>query len=289
MILDGKTRLLGVLGNPVSHTLSPVMQNALLQHLGINAVYLPFPCETAKLGDAIQGLRALGFVGANVTIPFKEALLQYVDALSPMSQFMGSVNTLYWENGKLMGTTTDAYGALNNLADFGHSVQGQHVALLGNGGASRALAFAILQQRPASLCILGRDASKLEKLCKELSNANLPLNADYGTLDSFASMSKRFTMLINGTSVGMAPQADAIPVDPTGLHAGMVVYDIVYSPAETLLLREAKQRDCPTVPGIGMLIHQGALSFEHWFPGAIKDRGQAIQIMRNAIEAFRKS
>lgn len=289
MIIDGKTKILGVFGNPVSHTLSPVMQNALLHHLGINATYLPFPCDPARLAEAVQGLRALGFVGANVTIPFKETMVHLVDDLTPIARFMGSVNTLFWENGKLMGTTTDAYGALNNLAEHGHQVEGQHIALLGNGGASRALAFALLQKSPASVTILGRDSQKLATLCSELESAGLTTSPRFATLDAFPTLASQFTMLINGTSVGMAPQTEAIPVEPGALHAGMVVYDIVYTPAETRLLREARLRGCATVPGIGMLIHQGALSFEHWFPDAIQDRKAAVAVMRQAIDAYRKA
>jgi shikimate dehydrogenase len=290
--INGKTKLLGVFGCPVSHSLSPVMHNALLDALGIDAVYLPLPCSPEQLPQAVAGFRALGFVGANVTIPFKEAMVHLVDELTPIAKFMGSVNTLFWKEGKLCGTTTDSYGALQNLAENGVSLQGRKVALLGNGGASRALAFALLDPaaavRPASVTLFGRDLNKVQALSADLRAVGLGSGPqlDFSTLDQFPERATEFDLLINGTSVGMAPHLEEIPVPPQALHGGMVVYDIVYTPAETRLLREAKAIGCKVVPGMGMLVHQGALSFANfWFPQY--STRVDTQIMRNAIEAFR--
>jgi shikimate dehydrogenase len=205
---------------------------------------------------------------------------------------MGSVNTLFWRDGKLWGTTSDPYGALKNLAEHGIDTSNRRIALLGNGGVARALAFALLSPpvlpecgTPNSVTLIGRNIDKLEALHGQLRKAGLGESPylDFDTFDHFTARSTDFDLLINGTSVGMAPHSDEIPVDPESLHPGLAVYDIVYTPADTRLLREAKLRGCKTIPGIGMLIHQGALSFSHWFP----NHKVSIEVMREAIERIR--
>ena len=142
-MIDGTTKLLGVMGWPVEHSLSPVMQNAAIRAAGINACYVPLPCPPGNLGRAVAGLRAVGFAGANVTIPHKQAIIEHLDGLTDESRFTGSVNTLYWQGDRLMGTTTDAAGAVSNLRQAGVEFDGRRVTLLGTGGAARALAFAL--------------------------------------------------------------------------------------------------------------------------------------------------
>jgi len=264
----------------------------MLEKLGINAVYLPLPCHPDQIAQGMQGFRALGFVGANVTIPFKEPMVKLVDELTPIARFMGSVNTLFWRDGKLWGTTTDPYGALKNLAEHGIDTRDRKIALLGNGGAARALAFALLSAPalpecgpPRSVTLFGRNPEKLQELAQQLRAAGLgnSPSLDVDVFENFTVRSKEFDLLINGTSVGMAPGVDEIPVSPDSLHPGLAVYDIVYNPEETRLLREAKLCGCKIIPGIGMLIHQGALSFSHWFPG----QEVQVDVMREALERFR--
>lgn len=287
--IDGHTQLLGVFGHPIGHSLSPIMHNALLEAQGIQAVYVPLHTTPEKLADAIAGFRALGFVGANVTLPFKEPVVQLVDRLSPISSFMGSVNTLYWQDGLLCGTTTDPYGALQNLLEHGVNPADRNIALLGNGGASRAIAFALLSKpellgcgSPRSVTLFGRDPKKLGALESDLRQAGLgdSPRLSTATFSSFAELSGGFDLLINGTPVGMNPHSDESPVPGSTLHSGMTVYDIVYNPMQTRLLREASLAGCKTVGGIGMLIHQGALSFNHWFPGKAD-----VGVMRSALYA----
>lgn len=142
-MIDGTTKLLGVMGWPVEHSLSPVMQNAAIRAAGINACYVPLPCPPGNLGRAVAGLRAVRFAGANVTIPHKQAIIEHLDGLTDESRFTGSVNTLYWQGDRLMGTTTDAAGAVSNLRQAGVELDGRRITLLGTGGAARALAFAL--------------------------------------------------------------------------------------------------------------------------------------------------
>jgi len=261
--------------------MSPVMQNAALRAMAARACYIPLPCSAEDLGQVIAGLRGLGFVGANVTIPHKEAVIQYLDNLSSESRLTGSVNTLYWEGDQLTGTTTDATGAVLNLEAAGISLDAKRVALLGTGGAARALGFILarghcmgargqpLPFAPAKLTILGRNGAKAAQLVAEIT-AKTPsaIRIESARLDEFAALSGDVDLVINCTSVGMEPDADRCPVDPDHLGAKQVVYDIVYKPRETVLLREARRRGCVTVEGIGMLVHQGAASFRHWFAKA---------------------
>ncbi|MDR1760782.1 MAG: shikimate dehydrogenase [Fibrobacter sp.] len=282
--ITGKTELLAVFGNPISHTLSPAMHNALLEHLHIPAVYVPVCPSADSLREAIQGFRAMRFRGANVTIPFKEAVIPFLDELSPVSAFTQSVNTLYWKDGviggTLMGTTTDPYGALRNLEEHGILVRGKRVALLGSGGAARAIAFALLE-KSAKLTIVCRDSAKGNVLVQKL-NEVFPENQNPVSFCAFSDFEKIFPkieVVINATSVGMSPNNNESPLSAHTIHSGMTVYDIVYNPEKTKLLQDAAARGCKAIGGKGMLVHQGAVSFEYWFPGYQAD----ISVMKQAI------
>ncbi len=291
-MFNGKTQLLGVIGHPVSHSLSPIMHNAVLANMGLNAVYVPIPCAPEQLGNCIAGLRAMSFLGANITVPFKEAILEYIDELSPLSKFIGSVNTISWKDGivggKLCGTTTDPYGAIHNFLDAGHQMEGKRIAILGNGGVARALAFVLCTQesdRPSHVTILGRDIRKVDRLCHEI-NATTPfIKPQAMELSQFASNATQFDVIINGTSVGMHPQENQSPIPKNSLLAQHIVYDIVYTPAMTQLLRDAQDQGSKIVTGTGMLVHQGAVSFEHWFSQATSsNRAQRVQIMKESLK-----
>ena len=289
-MIDGTTKLLGVLGWPVEHSMSPVMHNAAIQAAGINACYLPIPCSPGTLGDVIAGLRGMGFLGANVTIPHKQAVIEHLDGLSEESRFTGSVNTLYWEGDRLMGTTTDAPGAVLNLRQAGIELDGKRVTVLGTGGAARALAFALARGHCAGasgaretfrlpeLTLLGRDPGKADKLARDIAAGTAVRS---GRLAEFAALGAETDLIINCTSAGMVPDTEACPVDPALLKPRHVVYDIVYQPRETVLLREAKRKGCRTVEGIGMLVHQGAASFRTWF-----GRAPDTEVMFSALEPY---
>ena len=247
-MIDGKTKILGIFANPVEHTKSPAMHNALAKSLGINAVYVPF-FATDNLKEAVAGFRAMGFTGANVSIPFKEKIIPFLDEISPVSKATGSVNTIYWRDGKLCGTSTDGLGALRNLEDAGVEVKGKNVALLGGGGAAKALAYAFSE--------VGGAAS-----LKSFSIEN-------GNFDDFKNHKDSFDLLCNATPLGMHPKEEQTPVEKSLLNPDMAVFDIVYNPLKTRLLREAEEVGCKTVSGIGMLVHQGLESFKLWFPDAV--------------------
>jgi shikimate dehydrogenase len=258
-MVDGKTKILGVFGNPVEHTKSPAIHNALLKACGINAVYLPLPVEKDNLKEAILGFRAMGFAGANVTIPFKEQVMRHLDYVAPVSEATGSVNTLYWQNGKLCGTSTDGLGALRNLEDAKIDVKGKNVAMLGSGGAARALAYAFIEVA---------EAASLKIFSIEPELWNLPLkNSSLHNWDEIKNCKGGIDLLCNATPLGMHPNIDESPVDRTFLTSE-AVFDIVYNPLKTKLLQEAEAVGCKTIGGIGMLIHQGLESFKLWFPNS---------------------
>lgn len=294
MVIDGTTKILGVLGWPVEHSLSPVLQNAALEAMAIHACYIPLPCSREHLGEVIAGLRALGFVGANVTLPHKEAVIPYLDDLSPEARFTRSVNTLYWEGERLKGTTTDATGALLNLEASGVCLSGKRVALLGTGGAARALGFVLahgeclgttgenLSFTVPQLTILGRDPAKAARLAEEIAGAaQSATRVDSGRLEDFVPRGRDAELVINCTSVGMEPHAERCPIQSDHLRREQIVYDIVYRPRETVLLRDARRKGCVTVEGIGMLVYQGGASFQHWF-GKLPD----ASVMFGALKRY---
>ncbi len=260
--------------------MSPVMHNAAIQAAGLNACYVPLPCPPEALGEVIAGLRGMGFLGANVTIPHKQAVIEHLDGLSEESRFTGSVNTLYWEGHRLVGTTTDATGAVLNLRQAGIELDGKRVTVLGTGGAARALAFVLARGRCAGagggqdafhlpeLNILGRDPEKTGRLARDIAaNSAAGTAVRSGTPAEFAVLGSGADLVINCTSAGMAPDVQGCPIDAALLEPRHAVYDIVYQPRETVLLGEARRRGCRTVEGIGMLVHQGAASFRTWFGG----------------------
>ena len=293
-MIDGTTKLLGVLGWPVEHSMSPVMHNAAIEAAGLNACYVPLPCPPEALGDVVAGLRGMGFLGANVTIPHKQAVIEHLDGLSEESRFTGSVNTLYWEDDRLMGTSTDATGAVLNLRQAGVELDGKKVVLLGTGGAARALAFVLARGSCEGtgggretfyipeLTLLGRNPERTRALAWDIAEGSAEgTSVRSGLLAEFAALGTGADLIINCTSAGMAPDVSGCPVDPGLLEPRQAIYDIVYQPRETVLLREARQRGCRTVEGIGMLVYQGAASFRTWF-----DRDPDTAAMFAALEPY---
>lgn len=268
----------------MGHSKSPCMHNAVFEKRNIPAAYVPISPEPSDLGAAIRGFRAMKFLGANVTIPFKEMVGEHLDGVSEISRFTGSVNTLYWENGevggRLLGTTTDPYGAICDLEEHGVSVKGAKVAVLGNGGAARAIAFAMLSEGVRELTVVSRNAERGAELSRSLSAA-FPGRRAVGHIlfPEFKSIRDDLDLVLNATSVGMFPDVDSSPLSVEDLSPNFAVCDIVYNPAETKLLREARAAGCKTVGGSAMLVHQGAKSFEFWFPGVRAD----VETMKRAI------
>jgi len=289
--LNGKSESLCIFGNPVGHSKSPLMHNALFEALGINAAYLPHAPEPEQLADAIKGFRALKFRGANVTIPFKTPVMELVDELSDISKFTSSVNTLYWKDGivggTLCGTTTDPYGCIRNLEEFGVDVTGKKVALLGNGGAAKAIAYTLVEKQ-CQLTIVCRTPEKGQSLANTLNmafNGKAP-QVMMVTFDDFEAITDSIEVIINATSVGMTPNVDETPLPKEALRPHQAVCDIVYTPLCTKLLQLADEVGCKVVTGEGMLVHQGIESFRKWFPKETENKtnDELAAIMRKGMQ-----
>lgn len=250
-MIDGHTKIYGILGRPVAHSLSPAMHNAAFRALGLNAVYVAFP--VADLGRAVAGLRGLGISGVSVTIPFKEEIIPLLDELDPQAAAMGAVNTVVNREGRLTGYNTDWLGALTALKAK-TTIAGQRFLILGAGGAARAIAFGI-KEEGGELALTDVDAPRVAALAQDLGAAAIAPDA----LDKCPA-----TILINATPVGMEPRVGEIPLDPDLLGRYWLVMDIVYRPLETRLLKEARARSCQTIDGLQMLIHQATAQFELW-------------------------
>jgi shikimate dehydrogenase len=250
-MINGHTKIYGILGRPVTHSLSPAMHNAAFAKLGINAVYVPFP--VTDLPRAVAGLRGLAIGGASVTIPFKEEIIPLLDELDPQAARMAAVNTVVNREGRLFGYNTDWLGAITALkAQTG--IVGEHVLLLGAGGAARAIAFGILENG-GRVTITDLDAPRAVALARDLAVEAIPLNA-LGQCPA--------SILINATPVGMAPDLEGLPVEPELLSRFTLVMDIVYRPLLTRLLREAQMHGARTIDGLQMLIHQATAQFKLW-------------------------
>lgn len=266
--IKGTTRLVAILGDPVAHSLSPAMHNAAFAKHGIDMAYVPLRVKPADVKQALDALRAFGFRGANVTLPHKQAVIPHLDALSEASRIIGAVNTIVNEDGRLTGTTTDGSGFLEAFREAGHSFTGRSVAVIGNGGSARTIAFALaMDAKPRRIVIVGRDLEKSRKLQAEVGGklgGGPAKTMEAVTLADYASVKGEVDVVVNATPVGMHPDADGTPVPADDLASGQTVYDIVYVPEKTRLLRDAEARGLKTVGGLGMLVHQGRASFRLW-------------------------
>ena len=261
---SGKTKVCGVIGDPIEHTMSPVMHNAAFKNKGVDYLYLPFRVKREELGKAIEGMRALNMRGLNVTIPHKVAVIQFLDELDHLADRIGAVNTIVNDDGVLTGYNTDATGFLQALLGKGIEPKGKKVVILGAGGASRAISF-ILAERGSSLFILNRTWDKA-KVCADRISQIFQSEATALKLDgeNLATALSKADILINATSVGMSPDINETPVTSNLLKPSLVVFDIVYNPIKTRLQREAEAAGATTISGLDMLVWQGALAFEKW-------------------------
>jgi len=262
--LTGRTRVCGIIGDPIEHTMSPAMHNAAFETLGLDYIYLPFRVRREELQNAIAGMRALNIVGLNVTIPHKVDVIPLLDKLDPLAEGMGAVNTIVNDNGVLTGCNTDAPGFLQTLRSKGIEPEGKKIVILGAGGAAKGIAF-ILAGAGAKLVILNRTASKAEELASQIAQLyGKSLKAMESSEGNLAEALDGADVLVNTTSVGMVPDVGQTPVAAGLLKPGMTVFDIVYNPRETRLLREAKAAGARAIDGLDMLVWQGALAFEKW-------------------------
>lgn len=255
--INGETEAYGIVGNPVRHSMSPEMHNTAFRELGMNCVYIALP--TTSIGDGVAGLKALGFKGISVTIPFKQDVMQYADVIDPVAEKIGAVNTLVIkESESSAGKTVYAYNTdwigANRALEEKITLKGSRVLVMGAGGSARAIGFGLLEAG-ADVLLTNRTIDKGKKLAEQLGCAFFPMS-DLGKVKA--------DVLVNATSVGMVPNVDKTPISKEMLSNFKVVMDIVYAPLQTRLLKEAEMAGCETVDGLAMLLYQGMAQFELW-------------------------
>jgi len=264
MEIGTDTRVYALIGDPIEHSLSPLMQNLAFRSLGLDCIYLAFRVKPEELGWAIKGVRALGVSGFNVTVPHKVAVIPFLDDVDHSASDVGAVNTVTNRSGRLVGHNTDGSGALAALSDEGVDLKGKKVVILGAGGAARAIAFATAHAA-GSLVIMNRTTSKAEELSSDLKKRYRKLiEARKLSNETLSEELVDAEVLINATSVGMSPRTEESLVNRHMIRPKTTVFDIVYNPLETKLISEAKAAGAKTIGGAKMLIYQGALSFEIW-------------------------
>jgi shikimate dehydrogenase len=249
-----------VMGHPIAHSRSPLLHTYWLDRLGIAGSYEPLDIAPAEMDAFFAGFREAGWVGGNVTVPHKMAVIPHLDAIDDDAEAMGAVNTIWWEDGTLMGGNTDSVGFMGNIDELvpGWDKGATRALLIGAGGATRAAAYGLLR-RGLDVAICNRTVSKAETLAEQFGKG-----VSAHGLDELGALIVDTDLLVNTTSLGMTGQPP-LEIDFTRLRADAVVYDVVYVPLETDLLKQARARGHRTVDGLGMLLHQGVDGFRHWF------------------------
>lgn len=263
---DAHTKTYCIIGNPVRHSMSPHIHNASFAEVGINAVYVAFEVEDAE--GAVRGMRAFGMSGASVTIPHKVAVMPLLDEIDEVAQMIGAVNTIVNEGGKLFGLNTDGPAAVKALKDAGVDPAGKKIAMIGSGGAARAIGFTLAANESiSSLAVLGVVPAEMKRLVTELSGkTGVPVSAIHLVEEEIGAKHAigEADVVINASPVGMHPDTNKTPIPTDWVRAQTVVFDVVYTPPQTQLLREAAERGCKVVHGLEMFINQAALQFERW-------------------------
>ncbi len=265
MRITGKTKIVGVIGDPIEHSCSPPMHNAAFEQLGMDYVYVAFHVKAADLPAAVGGFKALNIAGINVTVPHKQDVMPLIDSLSREAELIGAVNTLVFTKGKIEGHNTDARGFIAAMTEADVDVPcGESVVVLGAGGAARAVVVSLALAGVSKISIANRTPARAIQLAADIApktDTNIEgMGLDDPTLPNAIANS---VMLVNTTSAEMDVEHPML-IDEQWLHPQLVVYDIIYNPPETRLIKAAGERGLKTISGIGMLVHQGAIAFELW-------------------------
>ncbi|MEG4632350.1 shikimate dehydrogenase [Microcoleus sp. AR_TQ3_B6] len=291
-MIKGTTKLLGVIGHPVEHSLSPAMHNAAISHLGVDFVYLPFPVKPGDLKAALAGFAAIGVRGFSITIPHKQAILPLLSSVSPIARSIGAVNTVYLTDKGWCGTNTDVEGFLAPLqtpptppsgARGGFDWSQKVAVILGNGGAARAVVAGCAQLGCAEIHVVGRSEQNLGEFQQSWVNSPMPLqNLQVHTWDNLSMLISQADLLVNTTPVGMYPHGEKSPVASGAIDrikAGAIVYDLIYTPNPTQFLKDAQLRGARAIDGLPMLVQQGAAALKIWL-----DRESVpVDVMRQAL------
>ncbi|WP_437131569.1 shikimate dehydrogenase [Bacillus atrophaeus] len=271
-------QLYGVIGNPIGHSMSPDIHNAALKDLGLDGHYHAFQVENDNLKDAVKGMKALGMIGINVTVPHKVAIMEHLDHIDESAKVLGAVNTVRTEGDMLVGYNTDGEGFVKSLRKIlDKPVQDLSILMIGAGGAARAIFTTIVRENPKRFDICNRTLEKAEQLIQSSPSFQ---NKQVLTIKEAEENLERYDVIIHTTSIGMYPDIDAVPISLQRAANSAIVCDIVYNPIRTALLKQAEQKGLRTLDGVGMFVEQAALSFQLW-TGQEPD----IDKMRAIVEA----
>jgi shikimate dehydrogenase len=280
-MITGTTQLLGVIGHPVTHSLSPAMHNAAIAHLGANYVYLPLPVSPALLQDAIAGFHAINLQGFSITIPHKQTIIPYLSEVSDLARAIGAVNTAYPTENGWGGTNTDITGFLApllNLRDWSRS----NAVILGNGGAARAVVVGCQQLGCGQIQVVGRNLSKLQDFRASWTDSPLPIaQLSVHAWDALPKLIGQADLLVNTTPIGMYPHGEASPLtleEAQQIRTDTIAYDLIYTPRPTRFLQQAQAQGAMAIDGLEMLVQQGAVALELWL-----QTPPPIAIMRQAL------
>ncbi|MFA6055001.1 MAG: shikimate dehydrogenase [Thermodesulfovibrionales bacterium] len=270
MNISGKTTITGIFGYPIEHTLSPAMHNAAFEATGLDYCYVPFLVHPDGLENAVKAIRSMNIKGINITVPHKEKVMRFLDEIREEALFIGAVNTIVNTDDGLIGFNTDGRGFMKSLNESGISVKDKDILIIGSGGAARAAGYYLCMEA-RSLTLYGRTQSKVERLAGDLRKVGDVVS----TIDNLSDI-KRFRIIINATPLGLKHD-DPLPFDATILGKEQIVCDLIYK--NTRLLKEASEKGCTILNGLGMLLWQGALAFELW-----TGKMPPIDVMRSVLE-----
>ena len=277
MNIKGSTNIVGLIGHPVEHSFSPPMHNAAFDELGMDYAYVAFDVNPSDLKSAVEGAKSLNIKGFNVTIPHKIEVMGYLDEIDEVAALIGAVNTIDFKDMK--GYNTDGIGAVRAIEEV-TKIKGKNVVVAGAGGASRAISFYIAKYGADALTILNRNADKARSLAEDVYNSDLIGDVDSDSISEINDYVADADILIDTTPIGMHPNVDDEPiVKSDGMHEDLVVFDAVYNPNETVLLKEAIKAGAKPVYGIKMLLYQGAESFRIW-----TGRDAPVGVMEDALK-----
>jgi shikimate dehydrogenase len=289
--ITGTTKLLGVIGKPIAHSLSPVIHNAAIEHLALDCVYVAFPVTSANLQTALNGFDAIDVIGCSVTIPHKQAIIPLLTNITPLAKAVGAVNTVWKTPTGWQGTNTDVAGFVSPLAAMQRDWARTTVVILGNGGAARAVVAGCHQLGCGQIQVIGRDASKLAEfrhswqdiyLAINDNDRPLPVNFQTHLWDELpALITQANLLLVNSTPIGMYPQIDASPISAEmmkGMNQNTIAYDLIYTPKPTKFLQLATASGAIAIDGVEMLVQQGAAAFELWL-----QQPAPVEVMRQAL------
>lgn len=289
MIYNGNTGTCGLIGNPVEHTLSPLLQNYLAEETNTNMVYVPFHVEKDRLGDAVKGAYALNLIGCNVTVPYKSDVMEFVTELDGLAASIGAVNTLVRHENGFKGYNTDMPGLYRAMISDGVDPEGKECVILGAGGVARAVAVLLLEKKAAGVYILNRTLERAQKIADEVNRMAGREFIKVFTLDEYQKLpaNKRF-LVIQATNVGMYPRvSDAVIAEEAFYDKVEVGYDLIFNPADTRFMQMTRQKGGKAFNGVKMLVYQGIISFELWTGKQISDETARV-VSGLVTEALKK-